>query len=43
MHLGKELKDAAWYYPEPKEKAKHIKDHVAFCKYLQPQASMAMA
>jgi uncharacterized protein (DUF427 family) len=22
--------DAAWYYPKPKEAAKHIKDHVAF-------------
>ena len=22
--------DAAWYYPEPKETAKSIKDHVAF-------------
>jgi len=22
--------DAAWYYPEPKEAAKRIKDHVAF-------------
>ena len=22
--------DAAWYYPEPKEAAKQIKDHVAF-------------
>ena len=29
---GKELKDAAWYYPEPFEKATHIKDHVAFDK-----------
>jgi hypothetical protein len=27
-----ELKDAAWYYPDPKEKAKNIKDYVAFCK-----------
>jgi len=27
---GKQLKDAAWYYPQPKEKANHIKDHVAF-------------
>lgn len=27
-----ELKDAAWYYPEPFEKAKHIKDYVAFYK-----------
>jgi uncharacterized protein (DUF427 family) len=27
---GKVNKDAAWYYPEPKEAAKQIKDHVAF-------------
>ena len=27
---GKNLKNAAWYYPHPSEKAKHIKDHVAF-------------
>lgn len=30
-----ELKDAAWYYPEPKEKAKKIKDYVAFCERFQ--------
>ncbi|KIW10774.1 hypothetical protein PV08_10073 [Exophiala spinifera] len=30
---GKTLKDAAWYYPDPKDKAKNIKDHVAFCEY----------
>ena len=24
--------DAAWHYPEPKEAAKEIKDHVAFWK-----------
>ena len=29
---GKEVKDAAWYYPEPKKAAENIKDHVAFCK-----------
>ena len=23
-------RDAAWYYPEPKDAAKEIKDHVAF-------------
>jgi hypothetical protein len=28
-----ELKNAAWYYPEPKEKAKKIKDYVAFCEF----------
>jgi len=27
---GKVNKDAAWYYPEPKEAAKQIKNHVAF-------------
>lgn len=29
---GKENADAAWYYPEPKEAAKVIKDRVAFWK-----------
>ena len=29
---GQENRDAAWYYPEPLEKAAHIKDHVAFWK-----------
>ena len=29
--VGDEVnKDAAWYYPEPKDEAKEIKDHVAF-------------
>lgn len=27
---GKTNEDAAWFYPEPKEAAKSIKDHVAF-------------
>jgi len=27
---GKENKDAAWYYPTPKEAAKEIKNHIAF-------------
>ncbi|MGY6530332.1 MAG: DUF427 domain-containing protein [Cyanobacterium sp.] len=27
---GAENKDAAWYYPEPKEKAENIKNYVAF-------------
>ena len=27
---GQVNKDAAWYYPEPKDAAKQIKDHVAF-------------
>jgi len=29
---GKQNPDAAWYYPEPKEAAANIKDHVAFWK-----------
>lgn len=29
---GDENKDAAWYYPEPKEAAKEIKNRVAFWK-----------
>ncbi len=38
---GNTLKDAAWYYPTPKEKATNIKDHVAFCKFctLSPHSS----
>jgi uncharacterized protein (DUF427 family) len=27
---GKENKDAAWYYPEPKEAAKEVKGRIAF-------------
>jgi uncharacterized protein (DUF427 family) len=29
---GQENKDAAWYYPDPKEKAKNIKGYIAFWK-----------
>jgi len=29
---GKENTDAAWYYPEPKDAAKQIKNRVAFWK-----------
>ena len=29
---GKTNEDAAWYYPEPKEKAENIRNHVAFWK-----------
>ncbi|MCW6036269.1 DUF427 domain-containing protein [Spirulina subsalsa FACHB-351] len=28
----KTIKDAAWYYPQTKEKAKHIEGYVAFYK-----------
>lgn len=31
IRVDKEVNvDAAWYYPEPKEAAKHIKNYVAF-------------
>ena len=29
---GESNPDAVWYYPDPKEAAKEIKDHVAFWK-----------
>lgn len=29
---GQENKDAAWYYPEPKDAAANIRGHVAFWK-----------
>jgi uncharacterized protein (DUF427 family) len=29
---GQENKDAAWYYPEPKERAINIKGYIAFWK-----------
>ncbi len=32
---GKVNQDAAWYYPEPKEAAQQIKDHVAFWRGVQ--------
>ena len=32
---GEVNEDAAWYYPDPKDAAKHIKDHVAFWKGVQ--------
>ncbi len=35
---GKENKDAAWYYPAPKDAAKQIKDHVAFWKGVEVEA-----
>jgi uncharacterized protein (DUF427 family) len=31
---GREIEDAAWYYPQPYDKAKNIKDYVAFCTCL---------
>ena len=32
---GKVNEDAAWYYPEPKEAAKNIKNYVAFWKQVE--------
>lgn len=32
---GQVNKDAAWYYPEPKEAAQQIKDYVAFWRGVQ--------
>ncbi len=29
---GKVNEDAAWYYPEPRDAAKHLKNYVAFWK-----------
>lgn len=34
---GKTNDNAAWYYPEPSEKAAHIKDHVAFWRGVEVQ------
>lgn len=35
---GEVNKGAAWYYPEPKDAAANIKDHVAFWKGVQVQS-----
>ena len=35
---GQENKDAAWYYPTPKEKANNIKDYVAFWRGVKVEA-----
>lgn len=32
---GQANKDAAWYYPDPKEKAQNIKNYVAFWRGVQ--------
>ena len=34
---GKENKNAAWYYPDPKPAAKTIKDHIAFWRGVEVQ------
>lgn len=35
---GQENKDAAWYYPDPKDAAKNIKDYVAFWRGVKVEA-----
>lgn len=36
IQVGDQInRDAAWYYPEPKEAAKQIKGHIAFWKGVQ--------
>ncbi len=35
---GEINKDAAWYYPEPKDAAKQIKGHIAFWRGVKVQA-----
>ncbi len=35
---GEKNKDAAWYYPEPKDAAKHIKGYVAFWRGVKVEA-----
>lgn len=34
---GQQNPDAAWYYPQPKDAAKQIKDRIAFWKGVQVQ------
>jgi len=36
---GQENKDAAWYYPEPKERAKNITHYVAFWRGVKVEPS----
>ena len=35
---GETNKDAAWFYPEPKDAARQIKDHVAFWRGVDVEA-----
>ncbi|MCU1547142.1 MAG: hypothetical protein JWO29_93 [Arthrobacter sp.] len=35
---GQKNQDAAWFYPEPKSEAAHIKDHVAFWRGVRVEA-----
>lgn len=39
LDVGGEVnRDAAWYYPNPKKEAQHIKDYVAFWKGVEVKA-----
>lgn len=38
---GKENRDAAWFYPNPKDAARQIKDYVACWKGVEIEASLA--
>ena len=35
---GKKNENAAWFYPSPKDAARNIKDHVAFCRVVQVES-----
>ena len=36
---GRENRDAAWYYPDPKPEAAHIKNHVAFWRGVEVEVA----
>ena len=38
---GKINKDAAWYYPDPSEAARSIRDHVAFWRGVKVERELA--
>jgi uncharacterized protein (DUF427 family) len=35
---GQVIRDAAWYYPEPKTAASHVKDRIAFWRGVRVEA-----
>jgi len=38
---GQENADAAWYYPQPKDAAKMVKDHVAFWRGVRVEKQLS--
>jgi uncharacterized protein (DUF427 family) len=38
-YIDKTIPNVAWYYAQPYDKAKNIKDYVAFCQCLSPVIS----